>query len=54
MQYNDQYMLSMKQFMHQNYYGGLHRPSSLLKNENLSLQRDLVNTSAIYFSVSKK
>ena len=36
------------------YLGGLHNPSSLLKKENLSLLRDLVNTSAIYFSVSMK
>ena len=45
---------AFKQFMHQNYCGGLHRLSSLLKNENLSLQRDLVNTSVIYFYVSTK
>ena len=34
--------------------GGLHNPSSLLKKENLSLLRDLVNTSIIYFSVLMK
>ena len=36
------------------YLGGLHNPSSLHKKENLSLLRDLVNTSAIYFLVSIK
>ena len=36
------------------YLGGLHNPSSLLKNENLSLLRGLVNISTIYFSVSMK
>ena len=36
------------------YLGGLYNPSSLRKKENLSLLRDLVNTSAIYFSVSIK
>ena len=54
MQCNDQDMSSMKQFMRQDYFGGLHRPSSLLKNANMSLQRYLVNTSAIYFLVSTK
>ena len=34
--------------------GGLYNPNSLLKKENLSLLRDLVNTSVIYFSVSMK
>ena len=36
------------------YFGGLHKPISLLKKENLSLLRGLVNTSAIYFLVSMK
>ena len=36
------------------YFRGLHNPSSLLKKENLLLLRDLVNTLAIYFSVSMK
>ena len=37
-----------------NYCGGLHKPRSFLKNENLSLLRGLVNISATYFSVSMK
>ena len=36
------------------YLVGLHNLNSLLKKENLSLLRDLVNTSVIYFSVSMK
>ena len=36
------------------YLGGLHNLSSLLKRENQSLLRGLVNTSVIYFSVSIK
>ena len=36
------------------YLGGLHNPSSLLKKENLSSLRGLVNTSVIYFLVSIK
>ena len=34
--------------INQIYFGGLHNLSSLLKKENLSLLRDLVNTSIIY------
>ena len=36
------------------YLRRLYNPSSLRKKENLSLLRDLVNTSTIYFSISMK
>ena len=45
---------SISNQINQIYFRGLHKPSSLLKQENLSLLRGLVNTSAIYFLVSMK
>ena len=36
------------------YFGGLHKPSSLLKKQNLSLLRGFVNTSTICLFVSIK
>ena len=45
---------SISNEINQIYFGGLHNLRSLLKKENLSLLRGLINTSVIYFSVSMK
>ena len=54
MQFYKANMQSISNQVNHVYLEGLYNPSSLRKKENLSLLSNLINTSAIYFSVSMK